>query len=321
MTLRIYRGKHGTKHDIGSEHPESPDRLFAIDDQLLASGLDMVCEHVDAKPIAQAYLSLAHDPYYVKSVFESAAQVDYSDNEKTLYAEEKNATVWLDEDTGLMRHSLAAALESAGAGCEAVDWVLEGSDRQAFCATRPPGHHATYDSAMGFCIFNNIVIAARYALQNYHLKRVAIVDFDVHHGNGTEQIVAGDQRIMLCSSFQHPFYPHSGSPVLASNILSVPLEAGTTGEVFRQKVQYWFDALRNFQPELIFISAGFDAHAQDPMAHLRLVEDDYFWLSQQLKQVANVCCNGRIVSMLEGGYDLSALGRSAVAHLKGLGST
>lgn len=318
MTIKIFRGKHGTKHTLGSEHPESPDRLFAIDDQLLASGLDMICEHADAKPIADAYLTLAHDPYYVKSVFEHAAQSNYSDHKKTLYSGEDQAIVWLDEDTGLMRHTLKAALESAGAGCDAVDWVMKGEDRQAFCATRPPGHHATYDSAMGFCIFNNIVIASRYALQTYQLKRVAIVDFDVHHGNGTEQIVAGDQRIMLCSSFQHPFYPHSGTPVSASNILAVPLDAGTTGETFREKVTHWFNALRNFQPELIFISAGFDAHAEDPMAHLRLVEDDYLWISQQLKMIAEDVCHGRIVSMLEGGYDLSALGRSVVAHIKGL---
>jgi acetoin utilization deacetylase AcuC-like enzyme len=318
MTIRIYRAKHGTKHDLGKTHPESPDRLFAIDDQLLASGLDMICEHADASAIAEPYLQLAHDPYYIKSVFERAAQANFSDEEKTVYSSDKQTVAWLDEDTGLMRHSLSAALESAGAGRNAVDWVMEGEDRQAFCATRPPGHHATYDSAMGFCFFNNIVIAARYALQNYDLKRVAIVDFDVHHGNGTEHIVAGDQRIMLLSSFQHPFYPHCGSPVSASNILAVPLEAGTTGEVFREKVGHWFNALNNFQPELILISAGFDAHAEDPMAHLRLVEDDYFWISQQLREVADKCCKGRIVSMLEGGYNLSALGRSVVAHLKGM---
>lgn len=318
MTIKIFRGQHGTRHDLGNTHPESPNRLFAIDDQLLASGLDMICEHADAKPIAEAHLQLAHDPYYIKSVFERSAQANFGDEEHTMYASDNQNIAWLDEDTGLMRHSLTAALESAGAGCEAVDWVMSGDDRQAFCATRPPGHHATYDSAMGFCFFNNIVVAARYALQQYRLKRVAIVDFDVHHGNGTESIVAGDQRIMLLSSFQHPFFPHTGSPVMASNILSVPLDAGTTGEVFRLKVQHWFDALLNFQPELILVSAGFDAHAEDPMAHLRLVEDDYFWISQQLRSVADACCDGRIVSMLEGGYDLSALGRSVVAHLKGL---
>lgn len=322
MTIRIYRGKHCTQHDLGAEHPESPDRLFAIDDQLLSSGMEMVCEHADAKPIAEAYLSLAHDPYYIKSVFERAKGVPSSrvNSGVSLIEQHHNKpkVAWLDDETGIMEHTLDAALESAGAGCDSVDWVMKGDDRQAFCSTRPPGHHATYDSSMGFCLFNNVVIAARYALQNYQLSRVAIIDFDVHHGNGTEHIVAGDQRIMLCSSFQHPFYPHSGSPVSASNILSVPLDAGANGEVFRHKVGHWFSALSNFQPELIFISAGFDGHAEDPMAHLRLVEDDYFWISQHIRRIADECCHGRVVSMLEGGYDLSSLGRSVVAHLKGL---
>lgn len=315
MTIRIYRGKHCTKHDVGAEHPESPDRLFAIDDQLLASGLEMVCEHADATPVAQAYLTLAHDPCYIKSVFEMAKQFVPEHASKD---SPNKPILWIAEDTGLMKYSLDAALESVGAGCNAVDWVMQGDDRQGFCLTRPPGHHATYDSAMGFCLFNNIAIAARYALQNYALSRVAIIDFDVHHGNGTEHIIAGDQRIMMCSSFQHPFYPHSGSPVSASNILSVPLEAGATGSVFREKVTHWFDALKNFKPELIFISAGFDGHAEDPMAHLRLTEDDYFWVSQHIRRIADECCHGRVVSTLEGGYDLSALGRSVVAHLKGL---
>lgn len=312
MTIRIFRGKNSVKHDVDKTHPESPDRLFAIDDQLLASGLEMVCEHADAAPIAKAYLTLAHSPTYIDDVFAKATKVDEAP------PSDEQDVVWLAEDTGLVKGSLSAALESAGAACHAVDWVIQGHDRQGFCATRPPGHHATYDSAMGFCIFNNIAIAARYALQTYALKRVAIVDFDVHHGNGTEHIVAGDQRIMMCSSFQHPFYPHSGSPVLASNILSVPIDAGATGEVFRKKVAHWFDALTHFKPELILLSAGFDAHAEDPMAHLRLTEDDYYWLSVELKKVADTCCDGRIVSALEGGYDMSALGRSVVAHLKGL---
>lgn len=278
MTIRIFRGKASIKHDVDKTHPESPDRLFAIDDQLLASGLEMVCEHADATPIAKAYLTLAHSPTYIDEVFAQAAEIDEA------AASNEQDVVWLAEDTGLVKGSLTAALESAGAACLAVDWVMQGHDRQGFCATRPPGHHATYDSAMGFCIFNNIAIAARYALQTYALKRVAIVDFDVHHGNGTEHIVAGDQRIMMCSSFQHPFYPHSGSPVLASNILSVPIDAGATGEVFRNKVAHWFAALTHFKPELILLSAGFDAHAEDPMAHLRLTEDDYYWLSVELKK-------------------------------------
>lgn len=303
MTVKIFRGKDCLHHDVGHDHPECPDRLYAIDDQLLASGLEMTCEHQDAKPCKREYLSLAHDPYYVDSIFERSP---------------KTGLIWVDDDTGMTPITLSAALYAAGAGVDAVDWVMAGEDRQAFCAVRPPGHHAEYASAMGFCLFNNIAIAARYALEKYGLSRVAIVDFDVHHGNGTENIIAGDQRIMMCSSFQHPFYPHSGSPVSASNILGVPLDAGTTGDVFREKVSHWFGALKNYKPELILISAGFDAHAEDHMAHIRLREDDYKWVSAQIRQVADACCHGRIVSTLEGGYNHSALARSVVAHIKGL---
>jgi acetoin utilization deacetylase AcuC-like enzyme len=303
MTLRIFRGKDCPNHDVDPEHPEHPDRLYAIDDQLLSSGVEMICEHADAQMATREQLSLAHDPYYVESIFKRSPET---------------GIVWLEQDTGMMPASLNAALYAAGAGCDAVDWVMAGNDRQGFCAVRPPGHHAEYDNAMGFCIFNNIAVAARYALQKYELSRVAIVDFDVHHGNGTENIVAGDKRILMCSSFQHPFFPNTGSPVSASNILSVPLAAGDSGLEFREGITYWFDALLNYQPELILISAGFDGHAEDHMGQLRLREDDYRWVSQKLKHIAEKVCHGRIVSTLEGGYNLSALGRSVVAHLKGL---
>lgn len=303
MTIKIFRGKDCVHHDVSAEHPEHPDRLYAIDDQLLSSGLEMICQHGDAKQVKRENLALAHDPYYVDSIFQRSP---------------RTGVIWLEQDTGMTPITLSAALYAAGAGCDAVDWVMEGENRQAFCAVRPPGHHAEYDNAMGFCLFNNIAVAARYALKQYELSRVAIIDFDVHHGNGTENIIAGDKRILMCSSFQHPFYPHSGSPVSASNILSAPLKAGATGEEFRAKVTYWFDALRNFMPQLILISAGFDAHAEDAMGQLRLREDDYHWVSKQLRNVADEVCHGRIVSMLEGGYNHSALGRSVVAHIKGL---
>ncbi|MFS1702036.1 histone deacetylase family protein, partial [Alteromonas sp. AMM-1] len=243
MTIKIFRGKDCVHHDVSGEHPEHPDRLYAIDDQLLSSGLDMVCQHADAKPVKRENLALAHDPYYIDSIFQRAP---------------KTGVIWLEQDTGMTPITLSAALYAAGAGCDAVDWVMEGSNRQAFCAVRPPGHHAEYDNAMGFCLFNNIAVAARYAIKKYDLSRVAIVDFDVHHGNGTEHIIGGDRRIMMCSSFQHPFYPHSGSPVSASNILCAPLEAGSNSEAFRKAVSYWFDALINYKPQLILISAGFD---------------------------------------------------------------
>lgn len=303
MTIKIFRGKDCVHHDVSAEHPENPDRLYAIDDQLLSSGLEMICQHTDAHQVKRENLALAHDPYYVDSIFERSP---------------RTGVIWLEQDTGMTPITLSAALYAAGAGCEAVDWVMEGEDRQAFCPVRPPGHHAEYDNAMGFCLFNNIAVAARYALKQYELSRVAIIDFDVHHGNGTEHIVAGDKQIMMCSSFQHPFYPHSGYPVSASNILCAPLKAGCNGQEFREKVNYWFDALRNYHPELILISAGFDAHAEDAMGQLRLREDDYHWISKKLREVADEVCHGRMVSMLEGGYNHSALGRSVVAHIKGL---
>ncbi|QJR81177.1 histone deacetylase family protein [Alteromonas pelagimontana] len=303
MTVRIFRGKDCVHHEAGEEHPERPDRLYAIDDQLLASGLEMVCEHADATPVKREWLTLAHDPEYLEKVFNTAP---------------KAGTVWLDPDTAMMPATLSAARYAAGAGCDAVDWVMAGQNRQAFCMVRPPGHHAEYAAAMGFCVFNNIAVAARYALEHLNLDRVAIVDFDVHHGNGTEHIVRGDNRIRLFSSFQHPFYPHSGTPASADNIVNVPLEAGTDGEVFREKVQHWFALLAEFQPQVILISAGFDAHAEDPLAQLRLREDDFKWISYELRKLADTYCQGRIVSMLEGGYNLSALGRSVVAHLKGM---
>ena len=276
MTIKIYRGKDCVHHDVSPEHPEHPDRLYAIDDQLLSSGLEMICQHGDASQVKRENLALAHDPYYVDSIFQRSPST---------------GVIWLEQDTGMTPITLSAALYAAGAGCDAVDWVMEGEDRQAFCAVRPPGHHAEYDNA---------------------------IDFDVHHGNGTENIIAGDKQILMCSSFQHPFYPHSGHPVSASNILSAPLKAGATGAEFREKVTYWFDAMRNFMPQLILISAGFDAHAEDAMGQLRLREDDYHWVSKQLRTVADEVCHGRIVSMLEGGYNQSALGRSVVAHIKGL---
>ncbi|RDV25503.1 histone deacetylase family protein [Alteromonas aestuariivivens] len=303
MTLCIFRGRDCVRHDVSGEHPESPDRLYAIDDQLLASGLDMACEHIDAQPATREELMLAHDPGYIDSLYQQSPGA---------------GTLWLDADTGMTPVSLSAALYAAGAGLQAVDWSMAGTTRRAFCLVRPPGHHAESAKAMGFCLFNNVALAARHALVNHGLQRVAIVDFDVHHGNGTEHILGGDARVLMCSSFQYPLYPNCGELKPADNLLSVPLAAGTEGQEYRRKVAGWFDALREFSPQLILVSAGFDGHAQDPLAQLRLREDDFKWLGFELGRLADECCEGRVVSMLEGGYDLSALGRSVVAYLKGL---
>jgi acetoin utilization deacetylase AcuC-like enzyme len=216
-------------------------------------------------------------------------------------------------------HTLNAALRAAGAGVLAVDLIMAGSIEAAFCSIRPPGHHAERDRAMGFCFFNNVAVATAHALSQYGLQRIAIVDFDVHHGNGTEHIFLDNEQVLLCSTFQHPFYPYSGADTQRAHIINVPLANGSGSAAFREAVtQHWLPALRAQRPQLILISAGFDAHIEDDMAGLRLTEHDYAWVTQQIRELADQHCQGHIVSMLEGGYALSALGRSVVAHIKAL---
>jgi acetoin utilization deacetylase AcuC-like enzyme len=216
-------------------------------------------------------------------------------------------------------NTMKAALRSAGAGVLATDLVMKGEIENAFCAVRPPGHHAERGKAMGFCFLNNVAIAARHALEVHGLERVAVVDFDVHHGNGTEDIFRDDPRLMMTSIFQHPFYPYCGTENPPAHMVNVPVPAGTRGDTFRQIVSdMWVPALRNHNPQMIFISAGFDAHYEDDMGSLGLVESDYVWATEQVKAVAEECGHKRIVSILEGGYSLSSLARSAVAHIKSL---
>ena len=303
MTLTVIGSHKCLLHDMGNGHPERPSRLGAINDQLIASGLDMVVHQKDATPAGRDELCLAHDQHYVDSIYKKA---------------ESDEPQWLDDDTRMVPGTLEAALYAAGAARDAVDLVLGADNQQVFCVVRPPGHHAERDRAMGFCVFNNIAIAAYHAIARHGLERIAIVDFDVHHGNGTEHICAGDPRIQFYSSFQHPFYPHSGDGETAPNIHNVPLDAGCSGAAFREAVSPWFASIDALAPQLILISAGFDSHAEDDMGQLRLQESDYAWISAQLKQLADSHCQGRIVSTLEGGYALSALGRSVVSHLKAL---
>jgi acetoin utilization deacetylase AcuC-like enzyme len=213
-----------------------------------------------------------------------------------------------------------AALRAAGAAVLATDLVVGAQADSAFCSVRPPGHHATRNRAMGFCFFNNVAVAARHALEAHGLERVAVIDFDVHHGNGTEEIFEDDERVLMVSTFQHPFYPYSGTDDPARNMVNVPLAAGTGSAGFRAAVTgAWIPALEAFAPQMVFFSAGFDAHIEDDMAMLRLVDADYAWVTQQVKDVADRHAGGRIVSVLEGGYALSALGRSVVQHLRVLG--
>jgi acetoin utilization deacetylase AcuC-like enzyme len=290
------------KHDMGGYHPESPARLSAIEDRLIAAGLFPLLQHHEAPRAGREQLARVHSPRYIDKI-ESFSP--------------RQGVAQLDPDTAMNPYSLEAALRAAGAAVLGADLVIGGKAENAFCSIRPPGHHATRDQAMGFCLFNNVAVGAAHAMAVHGLQRVAIADFDVHHGNGTEDIFADDPRVMLCSTFQHPFYPHSGAGGGNDHIINVPLPAGTNGIGFRAAVrERWLPALEAFRPQMLFISAGFDAHAEDEMSGLALVEDDYAWVTQQLLAVAQKWAEGRIVSVLEGGYALDALGRSVAAHIK-----
>ena len=304
MAITLFSHANCYRHLAGDDHPEQPARLSAINDQLIRSGMEFIVQQRDATPASKAQVYRAHSNLYVDEIYAKAPT---------------DGHIWLDPDTQMMQHSLDAALHAAGAGINAVDLVLQQSNQQAFCSVRPPGHHATRDQAMGFCIFNNIAIAALHALEQHDLERVAIVDFDVHHGNGTEDIFAGDERVLFCSSFQFPLYPNTGDVAQADNIENLPLPALCKPALWRGQIeQHWLPRLNAFKPQLILVSAGFDGHREDDMAQFLLTEDDYHWIAQRLKQLADQHCSGRIVATLEGGYALSALGRSVVAFLKGL---
>jgi acetoin utilization deacetylase AcuC-like enzyme len=299
------------KHEMGQGHPECPARLSAIEDRLLITGLDMALTRREAPPAALADIELAHGRMHV------AALRGLTDVLREDMAAGGPAHTPLDPDTLINAHTWDAALRSAGAAIEATDAVIGGELENAFCAIRPPGHHACRDKAMGFCFFNNVAIAAKHAVERHGLQRVAIVDFDVHHGNGTEDIVAGDERILMVSFYQHPFYPEGGSQSNATNLLNLPVPAYTKGMDLRELIEMmWIPRLEAFAPELIFISAGFDAHREDDMGQLGLVEQDYAWITLRLKDIARRFAQGRIVSCLEGGYNLSALARSVEAHLR-----
>jgi acetoin utilization deacetylase AcuC-like enzyme len=301
MPIALVSHSDCLRHDMG-HHPERPERLHAINDRLIASGLDMVLQRYDAPLVDRELLDMTHEPLFVDQVHGIAPQ---------------QGLVWVDGDTAMNPHTLQAALRAAGAVQLGVDLVMKGDASQVFCAVRPPGHHAEQRKAMGFCFFNNIAVGAYHALRNHGLKRVAIVDFDVHHGNGTEDIVSGDERILFCSTFQHPFYPHSGFDTSAPNVVNAPLAAGAAGMEFREAVDLcWLPRLRDFEPELILVSAGFDAHRADDMAGLNLVENDYAWVTRRLCEQADLSAHGRLVSSLEGGYELNSLARSVEAHIK-----
>lgn len=290
-------------HEMGAGHPESPARLQAIDEALHSTGLVDVLQHVEARAARWEELALAHAPAYLGALRERLSAV--------------REVVQLDPDTAANPHTLNAALHAAGAALQATEWVCQGRVRNAFAAVRPPGHHATRDRAMGFCFFNNAALAVRAALQQHGLQRVALVDFDVHHGNGSEDILAGDPRVLMVGLFEHPLYPFSGLPPRSDNMLNLPLAAHTGSQEVRELIRaHWMPALEKFRPQLIVVSAGFDAHQLDPLALIRLTEVDYAWITEQLVDVARRHASGRIVSLLEGGYHVWALARSVCAHLR-----
>jgi acetoin utilization deacetylase AcuC-like enzyme len=289
-------------HDMGSHHPECPARITAIEDHLLATGILEHLVDVDAPPATREQLLRVHDPDYVDAIEASVPQ---------------RGLVHLDPDTAMSPHSHHAALRAAGAVIMATDMVMSGAVENAFCNVRPPGHHAERARAMGFCFFNNVAVGAAQALEKHGLERVAVVDFDVHHGNGTEDIFRDDPRVMMVSTFQHPFYPYSGVEGRSERMVNIPLAAYSGGRQFHEAVEkHWLPALGRFKPEMIFISAGFDAHRDDDMASLSLVESDYAWVTGRIKEIAEQHGKGRIVSTLEGGYELTALARSVAEHIR-----
>jgi acetoin utilization deacetylase AcuC-like enzyme len=293
-------------HDMGQGHPECPQRLDAISDHLLSCGLDIALDFRDAPLATLEQIERAHTAGYVTQLKDLLEQV-----------QAEGVSRALDPDTLACPGTWRAALRAAGAAVAATDEVLWGRAGNAFCAVRPPGHHATRDQAMGFCFFNNVAVAARHALDVHGVERVAVIDFDVHHGNGTEDIVAGDDRILMCSFFQHPLYPYSGAVPKGTNMVNVPVAPYTRGAELRETIDsMWIPALDAFRPQMVFISAGFDAHREDELGQLGLVEADYAWITRRLKDVADRHAAGRIVSCLEGGYHLGALARSVAAHLR-----
>ena len=306
MSTAFYSHPDCRAHDMGEGHPECAQRLDAINDLLIATGLDVALQHREAPLLNLSDAALAHTSGYLAELRELLREVEESGRPRAI-----------DPDTYACAATWAAAQRAAGAAVAATDAVLDGAIENAFCAVRPPGHHATRSQAMGFCFLNNVAIAVRHALDVRGLERVAVVDFDVHHGNGTEDILAGDERVLMVGIFQHPLYPYSGAVPMGDNMLNLPLAPYTRGPEVRALIEAnWLPRLEAFKPQMLFVSAGFDAHRDDELGQLGLVEADYEWITRRVKEVADRHAEGRIVSCLEGGYNLGALARSVAVHLR-----
>jgi acetoin utilization deacetylase AcuC-like enzyme len=305
MATLYYTHDDFLKHSAHFSHPESPDRLRSIEKALQAPEFAALIRK--APPLGQAQrdqVRLIHTEAHAARVLRTVPEGSHQ---------------YLDPDTYLSHGSANAALRAVGAVCDAVDQVMAGNADNAFCAVRPPGHHAEPNRAMGFCLFNNVAIAAEYARKQHSIKRVAIVDFDVHHGNGTQAAFERQPDVLYISSHEMPYYPGTGHPTETGvgNIVNIPLKAGTVGSEFRDKINtIALPALRKFKPDLLLVSAGFDAHRDDPLADIELVEDDYRWITEELVAIAKEFCKGRLISTLEGGYNLEALTRSVAAHVE-----
>lgn len=302
MTTAFFSHDDCNKHNMGPEHPERPERMAAIQSYLADTALDQDLDYVRPDEITRDQLLTVHPESYLK-------QLDMM--------QPTRGRVFTDPDTAMMPDTLRAARLAAGANIQAVDMVMSSQVTNAFVCARPPGHHAERSKSMGFCFYNNVALAAMRALSFHRLERVAIIDFDVHQGNGTVDIVGGDERILMCSSFQHPFYPHTHVHRQAENIINIPLPADCSALDYRNAVEAgWLKRLQNFKPQLVLISAGFDAHKLDPMAEFNLETEDFRWLTEMLVSVAKDHANDRIISTLEGGYHLKALAESVATHLE-----
>ena len=302
MTTLLFSHESSARHDTGQGHPERPDRIRAVMEALAADRFAAL-DRREAPKADLAALARVHPAGYV---------------ERLLAAVPEDGLVRIDPDTVMSPESGEAALRASGAIIAAIDAVAAGAADNAFCAVRPPGHHAEPGRSMGFCLFNNIAVGALHARAAHGLDKIAVVDFDVHHGNGTQAVFESDPGLLFASTHEYPLYPGTGaaSETGVGNVFNVPLASGSGSAEFRAGVEgHILPALREFRPDLILVSAGFDGHARDPLASLRLVEDDYAWITRELCALAGELCGGRLVATLEGGYDLDALAASVSAHV------